>query len=100
MYSLFFFIFRLKEKDVIVQKMHTVESDYKSQVSKLESDLEDQRAKNNVSRHCNTFNLIMSGEMTLSITVIVLSNTAIGVLTIQHFEMHFFQYRNFVKDFD
>ena len=42
--------FRLKEKDVILQKMHTVESDYKSQVSKLESDLEDQRAKNNVSR--------------------------------------------------
>merc|ERR1719362_1145609 len=37
----------LKEKDVILQKMHTVESDYKSQVSKLESDLEDQRAKNN-----------------------------------------------------
>jgi hypothetical protein len=35
----------LKEKDVILQKMHTVESDYKSQVSKLESDLEDQRAK-------------------------------------------------------
>jgi len=37
----------LKEKDVILQKMHTVESDCKSQVSKLESDLEDQRAKNN-----------------------------------------------------
>merc|ERR1712156_1386560 len=37
----------LKEKDVILQKMHTVESDYKSRVSKLESDLEDQRAKNN-----------------------------------------------------
>merc|ERR1712051_806649 len=37
----------LKEKDVMLQKMHTVESDYKSQVSKLESDLEDQRAKNN-----------------------------------------------------
>merc|ERR1711956_106384 len=37
----------LKEKDVILQKMHTVESDYKSQVSKLESDLEDQRALNN-----------------------------------------------------
>ena len=48
MWSLFFC--RLKEKDVILQKMHTVESDYKSQVSKLESDLEDQRAKNNVSR--------------------------------------------------
>ena len=45
-----FFFCRLKEKDVILQKMHTVESDYKSQVSKLESDLEDQRAKNNVSR--------------------------------------------------
>merc|ERR1712172_323095 len=40
----------LKEKDVILQKMHTVESDYKSQVSKLESDLEDQRAKNNDTR--------------------------------------------------
>lgn len=39
-----------KEKDVILQKMHSVESHYKSQVSKLESDLEDQRAKNNVSR--------------------------------------------------
>ena len=36
---------------MILQKMHTVESDYKSQVSKLESDLEDQRAKNNVSSH-------------------------------------------------
>lgn len=39
----------LKEKDVILQKMHSVESHYKSQVSKLEADLEDQRAKNNVS---------------------------------------------------
>jgi len=43
----------LKEKDVILQKMHTVESDYKSQVSKLESDLEDQRAKNNELRSKN-----------------------------------------------
>ena len=39
----------LKEKDVILQKMHTVESHYQTQVSKLEADLEDQRAKNNVS---------------------------------------------------
>jgi len=42
-----------KEKDVILEKMHTVESDYKSQVSKLESDLEDQRAKNNELRSKN-----------------------------------------------
>ena len=48
----------LKEKDVILQKMHTVESDYKSQVSKLESDLEDQRAKNNVSRHCTVMRIV------------------------------------------
>ena len=49
---------RLKEKDVILQKMHTVESDYKSQVSKLESDLEDQRAKNNVSPHCTVMRIV------------------------------------------
>ncbi len=43
----------LKEKDVILQKMHTVESHYQTQVSKLEADLEDQRAKNNVSSSHN-----------------------------------------------
>ena len=52
------FFCRLKEKDVILQKMHTVESDYKSQVSKLESDLEDQRAKNNVSPHCTVMRIL------------------------------------------
>lgn len=31
-----------------MQQMHSAESHYKSQVAKLESDLEDQRAKNNV----------------------------------------------------
>ena len=39
----------LKEKDVIMQNFSSVESQYKTQVSKLEADLEDQRAKNNVS---------------------------------------------------
>ena len=48
----------MKEKDVILQKMHTVESDYKSQVSKLESDLEDQRAKNNVSPHFTVMRIV------------------------------------------
>ena len=43
------FFFSIKEKDVILQKLHSAESQLKSQVSKLESDLEDQRAKNNVS---------------------------------------------------
>ena len=43
------FYFSIKEKDVILQKLHSAESQLKSQVSKLESDLEDQRAKNNVS---------------------------------------------------
>merc|ERR1712029_518291 len=37
----------LKEKDVIMQNFSSVESQYKTQVSKLEADLEDQRAKNN-----------------------------------------------------
>lgn len=47
----------MKEKDVILQKMHSAESHYKSQVSKLEADLEDQRAKNNVSLvHLNVVN--------------------------------------------
>lgn len=40
----------LKEKDVIMQNFSSVESQYKTQVSKLEADLEDQRAKNNVSK--------------------------------------------------
>ena len=39
----------LKEKDVILQNLNSTESKYKTQVSKLEADLEDQRAKNNVS---------------------------------------------------
>ena len=39
----------LKEKDVILQNLSSVESQYQTQVSKLEADLEDQRAKNNVS---------------------------------------------------
>ena len=43
------FYFSIKEKDVILQKLHSAESQLKSQVSKLESDLEDQRARNNVS---------------------------------------------------
>ena len=48
-YSYFIIISRLKERDVILQKMHSAESHYKTQVEKLEHDLEDQRAKNNVS---------------------------------------------------
>jgi len=43
----------IKEKDVILQKLHSAESQLKSQVSKLESDLEDQRAKNNDLRSKN-----------------------------------------------
>lgn len=37
----------IKEKDVILQKLHSAESQFKSQVSKLESDLDVQRGKNN-----------------------------------------------------
>merc|ERR1712029_661743 len=43
----------LKEKDVIMQNFSSVESQYKTQVSKLEADLEDQRAKNNELRSKN-----------------------------------------------
>jgi len=37
----------IKEKDVILQKLQTTESQFKSQVSKLESDLKVQKSKNN-----------------------------------------------------
>jgi len=43
----------LKEKDVIMQNFSSVESQYKTQVSKLEADLEDQRAKNDELRSKN-----------------------------------------------
>ena len=41
--------FSIKEKDVILQNLQTTESQLKSQLSELETGLETQRAKNNVS---------------------------------------------------
>ena len=47
--NVFLWFFSIKEKDVILQNLQTTESQLKSQLSELETGLETQRAKNNVS---------------------------------------------------